>query len=371
MDTNVTYVKVEIGDMLLLVPTERECGMRMGNPILWSFKEFDFKVFGELDANIAISYLMKERANAGLPFYDIEMDMYSAETYSPIIEKLLKNIWNYVAMRQAYRYFDQLVLNFPDQIIIAFEVSIGGGNNARDKLSITPLYYGYKSLGFDTKIDIQFSSYNPYSETYIEELMVKIGKCTPLKKDYTDLAPTENAVISTPMIIGEHTIKKHNDFFYLRDGKIYCGLESVNPNILYESSWRHFTKELIHSKGCPHCNCSNDPGYRMEIGLPDRLNIFKHQIMKDYYANFYNDIYSVQTQFINIIHKQWDRIKKEHPDMERLVFQTKDNPKSAGFNEYFVLHYLDKNWQGPMKEIEFAHDKDYVLEEKEKIAKLL
>ncbi|MCX6824438.1 MAG: hypothetical protein NT085_04925, partial [candidate division SR1 bacterium] len=101
----ITYVKIQKGNMLLLVPTVREGTFGIENDIMWSLKEFDFKVFGYLHVESVMSSILKERALAGVSFYDIDMDMYDPNTYPDSMESSFKNRWDYAVMRQTYRYF--------------------------------------------------------------------------------------------------------------------------------------------------------------------------------------------------------------------------------------------------------------------------
>ena len=360
INKNVSYVKVEKGNMLFLVPTKRDAGFGMNHEILWSLKELDFKVFGYLDANIVIAYIMREKAIAGLPFYDIEMNMYDPMIYPDTMEDLLKNTWNYVAMRLACRYFNQLISNPAERYL---SVSIGWDNNTQDALQIYPLNDEYQKS--TKEFVIQFSSYITKSESFIERLIIEIGKCNKLEKDYEKFTPitTKKMILTT-----EHLIKNHNNFFLLKNGKVYCGLTGINMNILYEIDWMAFVKEMIQPIGCQECN----PGYKMKICLSESImDIFEHFITKAYCMHVGNDCWSTPTQFINIIQKQWNKIVQENPGMEKIVFRTTFNENSKDHGYYIILHYLDKDWQGPTKEIKYVQDGDYILQNKEEIANLL
>lgn len=363
---DVTYLELYKGDVLLLVPKVRESGFAgIKNEILWSLREFDFKVFAYLDVDCIISRSINERAVVGLPFYDIEMNMYNTQTYPENIKSWLKDGWDYAVMRQAYRYFDQLTKNFPTQIPTAFAVSCRWHSNSHQALQIFPLDDQYLGLKNADELCILFSSFNKYSEEYIEDLLVKIGKCKRLQKNYQSWKP-ENK--NYQPVLTEHLIKRHNVFFLLRGGEVYCGLDWISPDILLKTNWNLFAKEMIHPKGCKDCN----PGYKMKICLPDNgLGIFNHKLLKDYATNFGNDCYSEATQFINIIHTQWKRIQEENPFMQKIVFEMKYDATSGGKKTYIAVTYLNFNWDGPTREIMYTRDADYILQKKEEIAKAL
>lgn len=364
---NVTYVKIHIGDMLLLVPTVRKSSfIGLENEILWSLKEFDFKVFGYMDARLVMSSILKERALAGQPFYDIDMDMYDPQIYPNTMESLFKNRWDYAVMRQTYRYFDQLVKRFTSPIPTAFAVSCGWNNNTRDALQIYPLSDENIWIEGQDKLAIQFSSYTDYSEEMIEDLIVQIGRCTKLPKDYQDFTPTKE---EEKLLTTEHLIKENNPFFLLKDGNVYCGMDWINPNILMKGNWNLFTDEMIHPKGCEDCN----PGYKMKICLPKGvLKVFRHSLHKDYAKNFNNDCYSVYIQILNIINSQWKKIQKEMDGIERIVFETKYDDTRNGKGKYMTVEYLDKDWKGEnVQDIIYTYDSDYILQDTALIANSL
>jgi len=364
----VNYRRVQIGDMLLLVPLDRgESNVfDMNHDILWSLKEFDYKVFGYLHIEPLLYNIIQERAKAGLPFYDIELDMYNPESYPGTMESSFKNSWNYAVMRQTYRYFDQLVSRFPDFPTTAFAVSCGWNNNTQDALQIYPLDGKYQNPDYNTKLAIQFSSYTIYTEHYLEGLIVQIGKCKKLKKNYKNFIPTEEK--EEPIIVGKHLIEKYNAFFLFRKGRIYCGLKYKNSNILYEVNWNLFGQEMISPKGCYDCN----PGYKMKICMPeDGLKIFTHHLIKAYGLGG-NDIHSVSTQIINLIDSQWKRLQKEHPKMKKVIFKRGyDEKQERGKRDYIIIQYVNKNWGGPTKEIHYTYDGDYIVQEQENISKAL
>jgi len=363
---NVNYVRVQKGDMLLLVPTVRESGfLGLENEILWSLKEFNFNIFGYLDVKLVISHILKERALVGQAFYDIEMDMYDPQTYPDMMELSFRNRWDYAVMRQTYRYFDQLVKNFPEQTPTSFAISCGWNNNTRDVLAIYPLDdQNILNEGQD-HLGIMFSSYTIYSETMIEDLIVKIGKCEKMQKDYEDFVPVKE---EEKAVLSEHLIQKYNGFFLFKGGEIYCGMKWINPHILLKANWRLFVNEMIHPKGCKDCNT----GYKMNICLPeDILKVFKHKLFKEY-GLAGNDCYSVFVQLLNIINSQWKRIKKEMEDVEWIVFEKKYDDKRDVKGDYIVVQYLDKDWKGEnVQEISFKHDGDYIVQDKEVIANAL
>ncbi|MEI6118050.1 MAG: hypothetical protein WCP92_02045 [bacterium] len=353
--------------MLLLVPTVREGTFGIENDIMWSLKEFDFKVFGYLNVESVMSSILKERALAGVPFYDIDMDMYDPNTYPDTMESSFKNRWDYAVMRQTYRYFDQLLIkNFTSPMPTAFVVSCEWNNNTHDALQIYPLDDENICIEGQDKLAIQFSSYTDYSEKMIEDLIVQIGKCKKLPKNYQSFKPVKE---EEKVIPGEHLIKESNPFFLLKDGNIYCGMDWINPNILMKGNWRLFADEMIHPIGCEDCN----PGYKMKIRLPSMaLKIFKHSLHKDYAKNFGNDCYSVYIQLLNIINSQWKKIQKEMNGVERIVFETKYDDSRNGKGRYMVVEYLDKDWKGQnVQEIIFTEDSDYIVQDKEVIANAL
>lgn len=348
MKKKLNYAKVEKGNILFLVPTHRDAGFGMNNEILWSLKEFNFKVFGYLDAVIVISHIMKYRAISGRPFYDIDMNMYDPETYPDTLEESLKNTWSYVAMRQTYRYFDQLISTPAEHY---FAVSIGWNNTTRNALQIYSLNSEYQKS--DKEFVIQFSSYIAISEMFIEELVVKIGKCEKMEKNYEEVTPVkkENFTINT-----EHLIKNHNNFFLLKNGKVYCGLTTINPNVLHAVYWRTFVDSMIHST-------DNHQGYKMKIYLSESVMEF---FSRDY-IHVDRKLWSIPTQFTNIIDSEWKRITQENPDVERVVVETRWDEDKKEY--YAVLHYLNKDWQGPTKEIRYKHNEDHLLENIQEIAK--
>lgn len=364
---NVNYHKVQIGDLLLLVPDDRGeyNNLLMSNDILWSLKEFEYKVFGYIVVESVISFILQERAKSGQPFYNMELNLYHNGLFPGTLESFLKNRWTYAAMRQTYRYFDQLTKKFPEFSTTAFAVECGWSNNTRDALEIHPLDKEYQSVsGENDSLTMQFSSYTTYSEIFIEELIVKMGGCEQRKHDYEEFLPVKKE--NTTIVVGEHLIKEYNDFFFLKNDRVFCGLASINPKILYEVNWRVFVHELVRPVKCPHCNTT----YHLEVSANgNHLDILTHHILKGYDKNVGNNIYSIGTQFINLINEEWERLKKEHPGMEYFIFDT--GIKERTLEHYAILQYVDKNLRGPTKEIIYKQDSDYILQNKEDIAKSL
>lgn len=362
---NINYVRVHIGDVLLLVPTVREREMGMENEMLWSLKEFDYKVFGYMNVDYVIASIINQKAAAGLPFYDIDMDMYNPETYPENIGDICKVGWDYAVMRLTHLYFDQIIKNYPENTPSNLAITCQWHSNSHQALQIYPLDDTYLAIGDQEKMGILFSSYNTYSEEYLEELLIKSGNCQKMEKNFQEWKPEK---FEYPKILSEHLIKRSNSFFLLKDGEIYCGMDLVNHNILLKVNWRCFASEMIHPKGCSECN----PGYKMRVEVPKReLKLFKHSLHKDYFKNVGNDCYSVTTQLINIIHSQWKRIKRKVKNVEWVIFERKYDDSRDGKGDYIVVQYLDKDWKElKVQEISIKYDNDYIVEKKAKLAKL-
>lgn len=199
----------------------------------------------------------------------------------------------------------------------------------------------------------------------IEDLIINVAECEKLPKDYKDFKPAKE---EEKAVLSDHMIEKNNSFFLFKDGEIYCGMKHINPNVLEKCDWRFFAGEMIHPKGCNECN----PGYKMRVEIPKgELKLFKHSLFKDY-GLAGNNCYSISTQLINLIHSQWERIKKEVDNLEWIVFDSKYDDKRYRKGHYMAIQYLDKNWKEiKAQEISFKFDGDYVVKNKNKLAKLL
>lgn len=356
----IDYGKVYKGNQLFCVPYQREGKIlaSLENPLLWSLKEFDFKVFCYLDSDRIISEILKMKVKRNLPFYDMDIDMYKPESYPANLKFRFMSRWTYAAMMQAYRYYDGLIKQFEGFETKALAVKIGWHSNSHYALQVIALDADMQEIEYSKHKGILFSAYTKISESFIEHLMLKISGAQKQMGKYKRFVPNK---AESPIIFKQpHYINKYNAFFLLREKSIYCGMKWKNPDILYEVNWDRFMGEMIHPKGCNACN----PGLRMRIGMPeDNLKIFKHTLMKDF-GMAGNDCYSIPTQCINLLNSQWKDLKIKYPQMEKIIFSIGYEEKKGSEDQgnYISVTYADKDWEGPTVKIYYTHDGDYKIQ---------
>lgn len=324
-DNTLTYTRLEKGNLIVLVPNEQTTNNGITeNRILWSLKEFEGKVFSQIDSHFILRTILPYKLVHGEPIHNITVSLFDESWISDnFTNYLVNNTWVYFAMKQTYRYYNQIVsLYHGKETITGLIYNVGW--HASNCFSLNALD---QHIDFSPAAIIMANV--QHNEEYAEELITKhIAKCEKIVDNYQYGTPQKRKpiVVSTPTIIKDDT-----SFYLFRDDKVYCG-HTDDQDIMAESSWHHYVSET-------KSNGKNAFEYKIELPS-DGLKICNITYHRTRNSCEQKVLVGQYLQVLNLIKANKNKLKEQFKNLETIVFDF----AIIEFQENVIVSLFDKNW---------------------------